>query len=40
MREVPDPYFGGPDGFDRVLDLVEASTAGLLARLQANLARG
>jgi len=34
VREVPDPYFGGPDGFDRVLDLVEASTAGLLARLR------
>jgi protein-tyrosine phosphatase len=34
VREVPDPYFGGPDGFDRVLDLVEASTAGLVARLQ------
>ena len=21
---MPDPYYGGPDGFDRVLDLVEA----------------
>ena len=39
LREVPDPYYGGPDGFDRVLDLIEASTAGLLARLQATLAR-
>ena len=34
VREVPDPYYGGPDGFDRVLDLIEASTAGLVARLQ------
>jgi protein-tyrosine phosphatase len=34
MREVPDPYFGGPEGFDRVLDLIEASAAGLIARLQ------
>jgi protein-tyrosine phosphatase len=34
MREVPDPYFGGPEGFDRVLDLIEASAAGLVARLQ------
>jgi protein-tyrosine phosphatase len=34
VREVPDPYFGGPDGFDRVLDLIEASTSGLLARVQ------
>lgn len=40
VREVPDPYYGGPDGFDRVLDLIEASTAALLARVQAGLARG
>ena len=33
-REVPDPYFGGPEGFERVLDLVEASVNGLLERLQ------
>ena len=33
-REVPDPYYGGPEGFDRVLDLIEASAAGLVARLQ------
>jgi protein-tyrosine phosphatase len=38
VRDVPDPYFGGPEGFDRVLDLVERGTAGLLARLQASLA--
>ncbi len=29
-REVPDPYYGGPQGFDHVLDLLEASVAGLL----------
>jgi protein-tyrosine phosphatase len=40
VREVPDPYYGAPDGFDRVLDLVEASAAGLLARLQPMLTRG
>jgi protein-tyrosine phosphatase len=34
LREVPDPYYGGPEGFDRVLDLIEASAAGLVARLQ------
>jgi protein-tyrosine phosphatase len=28
--EVPDPYRGGPDGFERVLDLVEESLEGLL----------
>jgi protein-tyrosine phosphatase len=30
VREVPDPYFGAPAGFERVLDLIEASTAGLV----------
>jgi protein-tyrosine phosphatase len=34
VREVPDPYYGGPDGFDRVLDLVEAGCEGLLAHLR------
>jgi protein-tyrosine phosphatase len=28
--DVPDPYYGGPDGFDHVLDLVQAACAGLL----------
>ena len=31
--EVPDPYYGGPDGFDRVFDLVDRSTEALLAHL-------
>jgi protein-tyrosine phosphatase len=29
-REVPDPYYGGDDGFGRVLDLIEAASDGLL----------
>lgn len=29
--DVPDPYYGGPDGFDDVLDLVDAACRGLLA---------
>jgi protein-tyrosine phosphatase len=29
-REIPDPYGGGPDGFERVLDLVEEASEGLL----------
>ena len=33
--DVPDPYYGGEDGFDHVLDLVEAACAGLLAELRA-----
>lgn len=28
--EVPDPYYGQADGFDHVLDLVEAGADGLL----------
>ena len=28
--DVPDPYYGGSDGFERVLDMVEAACAGLL----------
>jgi protein-tyrosine phosphatase len=31
---VPDPYYGGPQGFDHVLDLVEAASDGLLAHVQ------
>lgn len=34
---VPDPYYGGADGFDRVLDLVEAACDGLIAHLQAEI---
>jgi protein-tyrosine phosphatase len=32
--EVPDPYYGGPNGFEEVLDLVEAAARGLIARLR------
>ena len=32
--DVPDPYYGGPDGFEDVLDLVEAACRGLLAELR------
>lgn len=35
VREVPDPYYGGPAGFEHVLDLVEAASRGLLAELRA-----
>jgi protein-tyrosine phosphatase len=32
-RDVPDPFFGGAEGFDRALDLIEAAARGLLASL-------
>lgn len=31
--EVPDPYYGGTAGFERVLDLVEDASRGLLQKL-------
>ena len=31
--EVPDPYYGGAAGFERVLDLVEEASQGLLETL-------
>jgi len=34
-REVPDPYYGGGDGFTRVLDLIEQASDGLIAALKA-----
>lgn len=34
-RAVPDPYYGPPAGFERVLDLVEAGCDGFVAWLQA-----
>ena len=37
LDEVPDPYYGGPGGFERVLDMVEAAARGLLAQLRADL---
>lgn len=33
-REVPDPYYGGAQGFERVLDMVEDAADGLLKRLR------
>jgi protein-tyrosine phosphatase len=38
QRAVPDPYYGGPDGFDRVLDLVDDACDGLLEELRRRLA--
>jgi protein-tyrosine phosphatase len=32
--EVPDPYYGGPDGFELVFDICLAACRGLLAHLQ------
>ncbi len=33
--DVPDPYYGGADGFARVFDLIDAACRGLLVHLEA-----
>ena len=37
LDEVPDPYYGGPSGFEQVLDLVEEASRGLLIHLKEKL---
>ena len=32
--DVPDPYYGGPEGFEQVLDLVEAACRSLLTEIR------
>lgn len=34
VHEVPDPYYGGTQGFERVLDMVEDAAEGLLLHLR------
>ena len=34
VDEVPDPYYGGAAGFERVLDLIDSASAGLLAEIR------
>lgn len=33
VEEVPDPYYGGKEGFEHVLDLIEAASEGLLQHI-------
>ena len=32
--DIPDPYYSGPDGFDLVIDLIEAASEGLVAHIK------
>ena len=32
--DVPDPYYGGLDGFEECLEMVEAASEGLLAAVR------
>jgi len=36
-RDVPDPYYGGAEGFEEVLDLVEDACRDLIAELRASI---
>ncbi|TWC39000.1 protein tyrosine phosphatase [Pseudomonas sp. SJZ079] len=37
VDEVPDPYYGGEQGFERVLDLIEQASDALLVELKGRL---
>lgn len=36
IAEVPDPYYGGEQGFEQVFDMVEAASRGLLGHIRKN----
>ena len=38
IKDVPDPYYGAGDGFERVLDMIEAGSRGLLDHIRARFA--
>ena len=40
VREVPDPYYGGEDGFELVFGLVEDASKGLLRHIHASHLQG
>jgi len=37
LDEVPDPYYGGEDGFEQVLDLIEQASDALLIEIKGRL---
>lgn len=37
-REIPDPYYGGHDGFERVLDMIESASLGLIEDIRKRMA--
>lgn len=34
LKEVPDPYYGGPEGFELVMDILEDACQGLLEKIK------
>lgn len=39
LTEVPDPYYGGADGFEKVLDLIETACLNLVHTIQSDLGK-
>ena len=37
ITDVPDPYYGGPEGFAQVLEMIEHTGAGLLQHVRTRL---
>jgi protein-tyrosine phosphatase len=37
--EVPDPYYGGPEGFTEMIAMLEAAMDGLVSHVRAEAAR-
>ena len=37
LDEVPDPYYGGAEGFEQVLDLIEAACRELVVEIKGRL---
>ena len=37
VDEVPDPYYGGSNGFEQVLDMIEQACDGLLLEVRSRL---
>lgn len=35
LKDVPDPYYGGPDGFEDVLEMIEHASKALLSQVSA-----
>lgn len=34
IHEVPDPYYGGPEGFEKVIDILEDACEGFLQKIK------
>ncbi|MCK7524547.1 MAG: hypothetical protein MZV64_46485 [Ignavibacteriales bacterium] len=39
ISEVPDPYYGGAEGFEFVIDILEDGTKNLLTKIKKDLER-